>query len=318
MPYLETPRATIEYEVAGRGRAAVVLVHGNFASARWWRPLLERLRPGLKMFAPALRGFGRTVAKEAGHDVATLARDLGDFVDGLSLGRVHLVGHSLGGAVALELALTAPERVASLVLVSSAPAEGLEGMRQGDGAVARLLRWFPADVAVSRLALLATLEMSRWYGAHRAGLRAALLEMLAGAELPAPELEALVDDAARVEPSTIVALYAGLDRWNVAARLPELKVPVLVVAGRRDQIVPLSLLERMAGQLPSGELVVLDEVGHSPQLERPAEFADLVHGFLGRRVRWLRLYWALHSLLERALALKERFIQGTVGSARLH
>jgi branched-chain amino acid transport system permease protein len=301
VPFLETPRATIEYEVRGRGPAIVVLVHGNFASTRWWGPLFERLRPGVRMFAPALRGFGRTVAKEAGHDVPALARDLRDFIDALALPRVHLVGHSLGGAVALELALAAPERVASLALISPAPAEGMGPMREGDGALARLLRWFPAEVSVSRFALLLTLEMSRWYGAHRAGLRAALLEMLSGADLPGPELEALVEDAARVEPSTIVGLYAGLERWNVESRLSELKTPVLLVAGRRDKIVPLPALERMAGQLSSGELVVLDEVGHSPQLERPREFAELFHRFLGRRVPWLRLYWFVLSVVERVL-----------------
>src|SRR6195256_2089356 len=86
MPSLETPRLRIHYEEAGSGPELFVLVHGNFASWRWWKPVLERLPAGWRAIAPDLRGCGETSGGEpdetrSGYGIPELAEDLAGFVD---------------------------------------------------------------------------------------------------------------------------------------------------------------------------------------------------------------------------------------------
>jgi pimeloyl-ACP methyl ester carboxylesterase len=142
MPYVHTPGLDIHYQEAGEGPNVFLLVHGNFGSWRWWDGLLQALPPGFRAYAPDLRGCGDTAggASPETFEIAQLAGDLRAFADALGLRAFHLVGHSLGGAVALQFALDEPRRVRTLTLVTPAPATGLVALREGSSASARMLR----------------------------------------------------------------------------------------------------------------------------------------------------------------------------------
>src|SRR5262245_26499342 len=114
MPSLELPGLTIDYERAGAGNTTAVLVHGNYATHRWWKPILQRVPPGFTMYAPTLRGFGATRGAGRARTVHELAADLRELARALRLRRFHLVGHSLGGAVAMQYALSWPETLSGL------------------------------------------------------------------------------------------------------------------------------------------------------------------------------------------------------------
>src|SRR5438045_5429824 len=127
MPFLQLETINAHYEEAGTGRNVLVLVHGNFASSRWWKPVLDRVPARWRAYAMDLRGCGQTAPSSKGgsaqYSIPQLATDLGNFVERLHLPAFHLVGHSLGGAVALEFALRRSQRVRSLALVAP-PAPG--------------------------------------------------------------------------------------------------------------------------------------------------------------------------------------------------
>jgi pimeloyl-ACP methyl ester carboxylesterase len=273
MPVLETPELAISYETAGRGRHAMVLVHGNFATWRWWKPILDRPARGFRLFAPTLRGFGATSAAPRARSIDVLARDLHAFVQGLGLDRVHLVGHSLGGAVALEYALCWPRTVASVALVAPAAGDGLEAMRARNDAVGMMLRWTDPTWLASRIMLVHALRWERFVGTRRDTLARALAEMMPSAEPGAIQFDALLADALAIDETVVVDTYEALRRWDVRPRLPALALPVRVLAGARDALVPLASLEALTRALPRARLEVWDDVGHSPQLEKPAEFA---------------------------------------------
>src|SRR5690349_15296026 len=103
MATIRTARQEVHYEEAGAGPDVYVLVHGNFASWRWWRPVLDRLPPGSRAYAPDLRGCGETAGggEAEAYAIPALAEDLLAFADAVGVRAFHLVGHSLGGAVAL-------------------------------------------------------------------------------------------------------------------------------------------------------------------------------------------------------------------------
>jgi pimeloyl-ACP methyl ester carboxylesterase len=289
MPSLDTPRLRIHYEEAGSGPDVFVLVHGNFASWRWWKPVLERLPPGSRAVAPDLRGCGDSAdasADESGsaYGIPSLADDLAGFVDGLGLGAFHLAGHSLGGAVALQYALHHERRVRSLLLAAPPPPAGLAAMREGSSSSARLLRTVDPDHSPSMATLRSSYGMHRSLGTNRWMLRRALREMMPFASLEPAVAESLLADAARMSPDAVVGFLQALHRWNVEAELPRLHVPTVVLWGAADVLVPRAGLEKMARLLPGGELLVWPDAGHSPPLERPDRFAALLAASARRSV----------------------------------
>ncbi len=278
------------------GSEVLVLVHGNFASWRWWKPVLERLPAGWRAVALDLRGCGENSGgapeeSTSAYHIPQLADDLAGFVDGLRLGAFHLVGHSLGGAVALQYALHHQPRVRSLTLAAPPPPTGLAAMREGTSSSARLLRSLDPGDSSSMAALRSSYRIQRALGTNRWMLRRALPEMMPAAVLDAALAASLLADAARMSPDAVVGFLQALHRWNVEAELPGLRVPTVVVWGARDVLVPRAGMEKMASLLPRGELVVWPEAGHSPQLERPDQFVALLavsaRQLLGKRLRLL-------------------------------
>jgi pimeloyl-ACP methyl ester carboxylesterase len=297
MPFLDTPRLRIHYEEAGSGPEVFVLVHGNFASWRWWKPVLERLPAGRRAVALDLRGCGENSGgapdeSRSAYGIPQLADDLAGFVDALDLRAFHLVGHSLGGAVALQYALGRQERVRSLTLAAPPPPTGLAAMREGTSTSARLLRRVDPNHRPSMTVLQSSYRMHRSLGTNRWMLRRVLPEMMPAASLHPAVAESLLADAARMSPDALVGFLQALHRWNVEAELPGLRVPTVIVWGARDVLVPRAGLEKMARLLPRGELVVWPDAGHSPQLERPDQFVALLAAvsaprLLGKRLRRL-------------------------------
>lgn len=297
MPYVNTPELEIHFREAGAGPNVFVLVHGNFASWRWWKQVLHRLPPGFRAYAPDLRGCGDTAGdgSSVAYGIPQLADDLLEFVEALGLRSFHLVGHSLGGAVALQFALKHPEKVRSLTLAAPAPATGLLAMREGSSTSAKLLRQIDPEHGPSMAVLHSSYRLHHALGTNRLMLRGALAKMMPAATLDAAEIESLLGDAARMSPDAVVGFLLALHRWNVAGELGSLRVPTLVLAGGKDVLVPAAALQQLAELLPRSELLVWPEVGHSPQVERPDEFVRLLVASARRSpVMRLRTWWWRH------------------------
>jgi pimeloyl-ACP methyl ester carboxylesterase len=305
MPHIRTGELEIHYEEAGAGPNAFVLVHGNFASWRWWKPIFERLPAGYHAYAPDLRGCGQTAGASPaeGYDIQRLADDLLELVEALGLRSFHLVGHSLGGAVALQFALAHPERVRSLTLVAPAPATGLAAMRSG-GSASLILRAFNPEYGATTAVLHSTCRFHHALGTNRLMLRGALARMMPSARMDGPEFEALLADAARLSADAVVGFLQALHRWNVADELGTLRVPTLILAGGRDELVPRAALEEMARLLPRGRLKVWPDVGHSAQVERPDAFVRLLERAARRSpIMWARTWlWRAGRVLGRGAA----------------
>lgn len=296
MPFVQIPGLNVHYEVAGKGDVVIVLAHGNFASWRWWRPLLDRLPRGHRAYAPDLRGCGDTARPPVSEDytIEQLAADLHHFAVALKLPPFHVVGHSLGGAVAMQSALEHPDRVRSLTLVAPAPAEGLPLLRVPDSSP--LLSLF--DVRDATLAALDALYRF-WHSldANRPALRQALKRLMPTLAYD-DAFEALVDDAGRMAPQAVVGHLRALDTWNKLNQLGRLDQPALVLWGEQDVLIPRDAVERTARGLRHGRLVTWPDVGHSPQLEQPDRFARLLLNFVGEQQTsalpgsgWLRALW---------------------------
>jgi pimeloyl-ACP methyl ester carboxylesterase len=256
-------RTPLYNELAGAG-APLVLVHAGICDSRMWDPQWVSFASGHRAARCDLRGFGRSPLAPGRF---SHPGDLIELLDELALGPATLVGASLGGGVALQVAVARPELVSALVLVGS-------GVRGHDWSEDVERAWAAEEDAFERGDLDAAVDVSLriWVdGPRRAPdqvdpeVRAKVAEMirrtyeLARAE-PAAEEEALVDD--------------------VGARLGEIRAPALVITGDLDVPDVQALAERFERELPHARRATIAGAAHLPSMERPTEFERLVLDFL--------------------------------------
>jgi branched-chain amino acid transport system permease protein len=240
----------IAYIESGKG-LPVLLVHGNTGSSRWFSRTMDI--PGCRAVALDMPNFGRSGPLGSPADLDRYADAVLAFIAALGLDGPLLVGHSLGGAVAISLAVRHPEALRALVLVDSAAPSGLKT---------------PED-------RYPFIEMMR---TNRAVLAQALK-----AVLPALSDEAffqsLVDDATRMAPDAFAGNARALARFDYTGRCAAIAKPVLVVWGRKDVIVTEAMARETASAFPKARLEIVEEVGHSIMAEDPGRFVRIVSGF---------------------------------------
>lgn len=245
----------------------MLFIHGlGGCYANWLEqlPVLGQQRQALALDLP---GFGSSPAPT--HEPITMSlytRALLELLDALALEQVELIGNSMGGLLACELALAAPERVASLALISPAgfPLEHLAGRL-------RLLRPFAPAVGVA----------GSWVGMHaerlarRPRLRAALIGTVAAhpehidGRLAAEQLRGMG------KPGLLPALDS-LMQHSLEGRLSAIGVPTLLIWGERDKVLPVRFAERFAEQIADLHKVILPETGHVAMLEAPERVNQLL------------------------------------------
>ncbi len=254
------------YHDAGKGEV-VVLLHGSGAGVSAfanWRLTMPALGERFRVLAPDMAGFGFT-ERQPGATYSLdnwVAHALG-FLDALALDRVHIVGNSFGGALALALAIRAPARVNKLVLMGSAGThfELTPGLDAAWGYTPSLenMRKLLDIFAYDRNLVTDDLAKLRYEASIRPGFQESFSQMF-----PAPR-----------------------QRWIEALATPDaaiaaLQAPTLLIHGREDRIVPLSSTLRLFELIPRAELHVFGQCGHWTQIEYAARFNQLVGDFFAK------------------------------------
>lgn len=245
----------------------VVLLHGLFMNHRTWDGVALDLQREFRLVAPDFPGFGESEKPPASrfpYDVQAFAEVVADLYAGLDLGRAQVVGHGLGGAVAITLAARHPELVSRLVLVDALCFDSPFDVRRRiallpivGGFVLKQLwsrttfRGFFRDVVLTGRATPPLEKIDRYYDAFN-------------------------DPASR--GSALAALRATVDTRAVAALTARIAAPTLVVWGRGDRVFPAGLGQRLARQIRGAGFELMD-AGHAPHEELPAEFASIVARF---------------------------------------
>jgi len=261
--------APLAFTRAGSGEP-LVLIHALGADRRMWDPVMETLALERDVIAFDLPGFGDSGKPlRAAYDAPFFARAVVATLDALGLRRAVIVGNSMGGRVALEVGLTAPERVDRVVLL----APSLAWLR--DRPWAPLLRLVPPQLGVVQPAPRPVVEaiVRRLIPGGADGWTAAGVDEFLRSYL-SPRGRAAFYGAAR---NIYLEEPHGPDGfWT---RLPALAPPSLFVWGRRDTLVPRAFARHVAEALPGSEHLELS-CGHVPQLERPRETHDAILRFL--------------------------------------
>lgn len=247
---------------------------------------MDGTRVSGRLVAPDLPGCGRSPkpTRSESYRIDAVARQLRQVVEAAGLERFHLVGHSLGAAVAIQLLEDLGEQVLDLCLFGPAPLDGVKGMQEGGGAMAELLRSFPPNDRAKMGLLRLGLESGRLLGTHRLRLEEAIRAQMAPhvAKTHPDLVRGFSEIAAQQSTDAILGYLHALFEVDHVRRAADMRLPVSVVWGELDAIVPRTAVERLATTFPNAELSVWAEVGHAPMVEVPRKTAQHLERFWRR------------------------------------
>ena len=263
----------VSYRVAGEG-PPILLIHGIAGRSEQWIDVMELLAESNTVIAPDLLGHGRSAKPRGDYSLGSYAAGLRDLMVALDHRKATVVGHSLGGGIALQFAYQFPERTGRLAVVSSG------GLGRD---VHPLLRaaTLPGSELVLPLISNGTVRVAGTTLSQVVGK----LGFRAGPDIAefARGYGSLADgDARQAFLNTLRAVIdPGGQRVNASDRLYLAEdMPTLIVWGRRDPIIPVSHAGAAHRAMPGSRLEVFDESGHFPQLDDPVRFACTLMDFV--------------------------------------
>ena len=251
---------TLNHTESGTGRP-VVLLHGfPLNGTIWHEQQQDALRP-YQVIVPDLRGHGRSPAPAGVYDMDLLAGDVLALLDKLQVKKAVIMGHSMGGYVALAGYRLAPERFLALGLINSHAAADTEEGKQN--------RFKLAEKVVASGSKIAAEAML---------LKLFAADLLAGSPIIGLVRQIMLN----TQPAGIIGALKGMaGRPDSNPMLPGLKIPVLVMTGDKDQIIPPEKARATAAAIPGATLAIIENAGHMPMLEQPRATTEAIRGFLG-------------------------------------
>jgi len=263
----------IAYRRTGSG-PAVLLVHGITNDSQTWEPVIGRLARGHDVIAPDLPGHGNSARQRGDHSLGAHASMLRDLLQAVGTERVTLVGHSLGGGIAMQFAYQFPEMVERLALVCSG------GLGREVSPLIRSAALPGAEQVLPLITAQPLMDAGTWVAAAfgRLGFKpgADLAEVSRGiASLGDTERRAAFVRTVRSVISPFGQRVSAIDRLYLAEHLP-----FQLVWGDRDPIIPVAHGHATHEAVPGSRLEVFEGSGHYPQLDDPERFSDLLSDFI--------------------------------------
>jgi 3-oxoadipate enol-lactonase len=260
MPKLSLGEISLSYEVTGEGQP-LLFIHGLGSSGRDWELQVAFFSPHYRVVTFDLRGHGQSDHPPGPYSIRLFAADTAGLIERLGIAPAHVVGLSLGGMVAFQLAVDRPDLLRSLVIVNSGPEFVVRSFKDLLGVVQRFL-------------------IVRLLGMRRMG------EVLAERLFPKPEhapiREMFAARWAENDRRAYEAAMRAIVGWSVTEHLGEINIPTLVVASDQDY-TPVAVKEAYVARMPRAELVVIEDARHAVPVEHPEAFNLALQAFLSKQ-----------------------------------
>jgi pimeloyl-ACP methyl ester carboxylesterase len=259
---------TVGYKRSGSG-APVLLIQGVGAVGRAWTPQVTGLSQDFSLITPDNRGIGKTPPGSDKLTIESMAQDAIDIMDSLNIERFHVVGHSMGGIIAQQVALTVPHRIKSLSLLCTFY----------KGSQAARLSW---DILIAGM---------RTRIGSRAMRRKAFIELimpqavLRTADIPKlnAQLEDLFERDLADQPPIVMKQLRATAKYDASARLGTLRsIATLIVSGAEDRIALPEFGQQLHDAIPGSRLVVLPDAGHAVPIHSPEVVNELLREHMVR------------------------------------
>lgn len=272
LKFLELHGDQVAYRDEGDGDV-LLLIHGMAGSSDTWRSVIPQLSKKFRVLAPDLLGHGGSAKPRGDYSLGAFAVWLRDLLDELGVSQATVVGHSLGGGVAMQFAYQHPDYAKRLVLISSG------GLGPDVGLVLRLLSAPGAELLLPIIAPKPVLSVGNRL---RSWLRGAGVHSPRGAEMWSA-YSSLSDAATR--QAFLRTLRSVVDyRGQAVSALNRLQLrtelPVMAIWGERDGIIPVNHAYAAREARADSRLEVLPDVGHFAQVEAPSEVVELIEDFI--------------------------------------
>ncbi len=272
MPSISLRGAEIHYGVSGQGQP-LLLIPGLGLDRNYYRLGIPGLSKQMTVYAVDPRGIGESTKSPPPYTVEAWAEDFAEFIPSLDCGPMHVLGSSLGGAMALALAERAPALVKSLIVV---------------GGFSELDRAAELNFGL-RMRLIERLGMNQDVADYM-GLWTMTREFV-NSDAGYAQMRANQEIIKRNSPELYLAFVKSVLAWGrslpeqqgeakFTARLPNIKSPALVIGSGNDQLIPLALSEKIAQAIPGARLSVMPDGGHIPFIEKPREVVKIVLDFI--------------------------------------
>ncbi|MBI1891911.1 MAG: alpha/beta fold hydrolase [Burkholderiales bacterium] len=247
----------LDYTVTGEG-PALLLIHGLGSCKEDWEPQVVEFSRHYKVISFDLRGHGKSDKPEGPYNMQMFATDAAGLLKTLNIEAAHVVGISLGGAIAFQFALDHPSLTRTLTVVNSGPE-----------AIVRTFK--------EKFAIWLRLFMVRRMGPAKLG------QLLAKHLFPNPESkaagEAFAARYAHNDKNAYRHAMLALIGWSVAAKIGTIRNPALIIAADQDY-TPLSFKEAFVAKMPGAKLEVVRDARHALPMEKPAAFNAVLAQFL--------------------------------------
>ena len=269
MPKADTNGIQIHYEIHGEGHP-LVLIAGVGYGAWFWRKILPGLAENYQVIIFDNRGAGKSDQPPGPYTVPMMAEDTIGLLDALGLRNAFLMGHSLGGFIAQEVVVQRPDLVNKLILASTnyggtnvipITPEALEVLTSREGDPVELVR---RGIEISS---------APDFTERSPEVVKELTDYRFTNPVPPPQYQAQV---------TAGAGMAALTEDQIEERMGGIEVPVLILFGAHDRVVPPGNADLMAEKIPEAEIKILAEVGHIFPVEAPAAAVKAIHNFLSK------------------------------------
>lgn len=256
----------VHYIVKGRGEA-VILIHGLGDSYHSWRFNIDSLSRHFKVCALDLKGFGFSEKpKDEDYSIKGFAHFVAKFMDALGIEKAFVIGHSMGGAIALELALDFPERVKKLVLVDNV------GYRPKGSILFGIIFYMAKLPAIGE-----TLIAPQWKFLIKNRVGSAYYDKIFVTDERIEEFKKArsTEGGKRGLLSTIRAM-----NFSVGHRIKHITQPTLIVWGKEDKLISVDMASRYKKDIKNSRVKIFPQCGHNPHEEKAQEFNQLVIDFL--------------------------------------
>lgn len=280
----------IHYLEQGKGNKVLLLIHGNFSSSLFYTPLLERLPKDIKVIAPDLRGYGDSSYYRRIQSLKDFADDMFLFLKQKEISFVSIVGWSLGGGVALEIAAAHPELVDKLILINSTTHRGYPVFKKDSNNQFLVGQVYesPEELGKDPVQVIPLLEAQK--NKNFAVMSWVYDQTIYTVNKPTSEQNELWINEALKQRNLIDADWA-LANLNISSQhnfynagtnnIQNVKCPVLHTWGKKDIIVPeYMVIENVKALEKQSSLIVYDNCGHSPLVDVPDQLTKDIVDFI--------------------------------------
>lgn len=260
LPFAQLDDTQLYYEVDGKGDD-LLLIHGWNSFLPMWQYVRPIIRGPFQVILPEVRGHGRSTALIRPASMKLFAQDLVSLLDLLNVDRCIVGGHSMGGMIAQQLAVLAPERVRALILICTAPKLDIETLMTVIEKGQLVFGLPPKEAVEKRLEL-------EFYDSEvvlkRPGVR-----------------ELLLHDEEQKQDHLVSHGFAAhaIIRFNFEDRLKDIRAPTLVIQGSHDPFFPVPVGEFFRNRIPNAILKIINKTSHSIQLEQPEALVESIIEF---------------------------------------